>query len=134
MLSCWEAPEEGLVSAWGQGEGAQNYAEAVETRQWTQLDRPAAACGLEASASGARGWPRDGQRGGQRWRRRGNPRSAIPRAVGDTGRGPAGLGTVARTGVPGLIIGNTAEDVLNSVDIGIVAAKPPGYVSPVQGG
>jgi nucleotide-binding universal stress UspA family protein len=43
------------------------------------------------------------------------------------------IGTVARTGVPGLIIGNTAEDVFNSVRVPLVAVKPPGYVSPLAG-
>ena len=123
VLSCWDAPEEGLVHVWGQGESAQNYAEAVESRQWTQLDRLLNASGLTG------GRPRL-----RRHVERGNPRSVIPRMVGELGADLLVLGTVARTGVPGLIIGNTAEDVLNSVDIDIVAVKPPGYVSPVQGG
>jgi nucleotide-binding universal stress UspA family protein len=42
------------------------------------------------------------------------------------------MGTIARTGVPGFIIGNTAEDILNSVDCPVVTVKPPGYVSPIQ--
>jgi universal stress protein E len=43
------------------------------------------------------------------------------------------MGTIARTGVPGFIIGNTAEDILNSVDCSVVTVKPPGYISPVAG-
>lgn len=121
VLSCWDAPEEGLVSVWGQGEGAQNYAETVESRQWAQLDGLLTACGLDG------GWPKL-----RRHVERGNPRSVIPRMVGELGADLLVMGTVARTGVPGLIIGNTAEDVLNSVDIGIVAVKPPGYVSPIR--
>ncbi len=42
------------------------------------------------------------------------------------------MGTVARTGVAGLIMGNTAEAVLNSVRCSVIAAKPPGFVSPLH--
>ena len=41
------------------------------------------------------------------------------------------MGTVARTGIPGLIIGNTAEAILNEIDCSVLAVKPPGFVSPV---
>ena len=42
------------------------------------------------------------------------------------------MGTVARTGVAGLIMGNTAETVLNSVRCSVIAIKPPGFVSPLH--
>ncbi len=42
------------------------------------------------------------------------------------------MGTVARTGIQGLIIGNTAETILNQVACSVLAVKPPGFVSPVQ--
>lgn len=42
------------------------------------------------------------------------------------------MGTVARTGVRGLIIGNTAESVVDNVRCSVIAVKPPGFVSPVQ--
>ncbi len=41
------------------------------------------------------------------------------------------LGTIARTGLSGVIIGNTAEDILNSVSCSVVAVKPDSFVSPV---
>ena len=41
------------------------------------------------------------------------------------------MGTVARTGVPGIIMGNTAETILNQIDCSILAIKPPGFVTPV---
>jgi len=41
------------------------------------------------------------------------------------------MGTVCRTGVPGLIIGNTAETVLRMVDCAVLTVKPPGFVTPV---
>lgn len=42
------------------------------------------------------------------------------------------MGTVARTGIPGLIIGNTAEEVINELQCSVLAVKPPGFVSPVK--
>ncbi len=41
------------------------------------------------------------------------------------------MGTVARTGVPGFIMGNTAETILNQIDDSVLAIKPPGFVTPV---
>jgi len=41
------------------------------------------------------------------------------------------MGTVARTGVPGFIMGNTAETILNKIDCSVLAIKPPGFVTPV---
>jgi hypothetical protein len=41
------------------------------------------------------------------------------------------MGTLARSGIPGYIIGNTAERVLVGVDRSVLAVKPEGFVSPV---
>jgi universal stress protein E len=41
------------------------------------------------------------------------------------------MGTVARGGLPGLLIGNTAEGVLDSVDCATLTIKPPDFVSPI---
>ena len=43
------------------------------------------------------------------------------------------MGTVGRSGVPGLIIGNTAEELLQSTQASVLAVKPEGFVSPVVG-
>ncbi len=42
------------------------------------------------------------------------------------------MGTVARTGLAGLIMGNTAETILRSVSCSVLAIKPAGFVSPVH--
>ncbi len=42
------------------------------------------------------------------------------------------IGTVGRTGVPGLLIGNTAEEVLNAVDCSVLTLKPEGFETPIQ--
>jgi len=41
------------------------------------------------------------------------------------------MGTVARTGIPGFIMGNTAETILNQINCSVLAIKPPGFVTPV---
>ncbi len=41
------------------------------------------------------------------------------------------MGTVGRTGVPGLLMGNTAETILNQIDCSVLAVKPPGFETPV---
>lgn len=41
------------------------------------------------------------------------------------------MGTVARTGIRGLIMGNTAETILEQIDCSVLAIKPPGFVTPV---
>jgi nucleotide-binding universal stress UspA family protein len=41
------------------------------------------------------------------------------------------MGTVGRTGIPGFLIGNTAERVLGEVECSVLARKPDGFVSPV---
>lgn len=41
------------------------------------------------------------------------------------------MGTVARTGIPGLLIGNTAENVLSRIKCSVLAVKPRGFRSPV---
>ncbi len=42
------------------------------------------------------------------------------------------MGTVARTGLPGFIIGNTAENVLNQVGCSVLTVKPQGFETPVR--
>lgn len=41
------------------------------------------------------------------------------------------MGTVCRTGVPELFIGNTAEKVLRQVNCSVLTVKPDGFVTPV---
>ncbi|MEM9558106.1 MAG: universal stress protein [Acidobacteriota bacterium] len=41
------------------------------------------------------------------------------------------LGTLSRAGLAGVLIGNTAEQVLRRVDCSVLAVKPPGFKSPV---
>ncbi len=42
------------------------------------------------------------------------------------------IGSVGRSGIPGLMIGNTAEKVIASVDCSVMTVKPAGFESPLQ--
>ena len=42
------------------------------------------------------------------------------------------MGTVCRTGVPGFLIGNTAESILPELTCSLLALKPEGFVSPIE--
>lgn len=42
------------------------------------------------------------------------------------------IGTVGRSGIQGMLLGNTAERVLNNCDCSILTVKPDGYVSPIE--
>ncbi len=42
------------------------------------------------------------------------------------------MGTVARTGIPGFMIGNTAENIVQKLTCSLMALKPQGFVSPVK--
>jgi len=41
------------------------------------------------------------------------------------------MGTVARTGIRGFIMGNTAETILAQIDCSVLAIKPRGFITPV---
>jgi nucleotide-binding universal stress UspA family protein len=42
------------------------------------------------------------------------------------------MGTLGRSGIPGLFIGNTAEEVLQNTQASILAVKPPSFITPVK--
>jgi nucleotide-binding universal stress UspA family protein len=42
------------------------------------------------------------------------------------------MGTVARAGLAGALIGNTAEKILKHLDCSLLAVKPDGFISPVR--
>jgi nucleotide-binding universal stress UspA family protein len=42
------------------------------------------------------------------------------------------IGTVGRSGVKGMLLGNTAEKVLDTCDCSMLTVKPDGFVSPIE--
>ncbi len=63
---------------------------------------------------------------------KGTAGEAIPRLAEQKQVDLIVMGTVGRTGISGLIIGNTAEAILNQVDCSVLAVKPPGFETPVR--
>ena len=43
------------------------------------------------------------------------------------------LGTVSRSGIAGLVMGNTAERIVDEIDTSLLTVKPPGFDPPVDG-
>ncbi len=62
---------------------------------------------------------------------KGSPRKEIPALAKQIEADLVVMGTVARTGIPGFIMGNTAETILNQIDCSVLAIKPPGFTTPV---
>lgn len=62
---------------------------------------------------------------------KGQARKEIPALAKQIAADLVVMGTVARTGVPGFIMGNTAETILNQIDCSVIAIKPSGFVTPV---
>ncbi|WP_097011878.1 universal stress protein [Pseudodesulfovibrio profundus] len=63
----------------------------------------------------------------------GSPAQVIPRYAAEQKMDVVVMGSVARTGIPGLLVGNTAEKIVANLDNSILAIKPDGFVSPVSG-
>ena len=62
---------------------------------------------------------------------RGLPQQEIPEVVEHRDIDLIIMGTVNRTGIPGLLIGTAAETILAAVQCGVLAVKPEGFVTPV---
>jgi nucleotide-binding universal stress UspA family protein len=56
----------------------------------------------------------------------------IPQLAASLEVGLIVMGTVSRTGVAGLLIGNTAERILRQVDCSVLTVKPDRFVTPVR--
>jgi nucleotide-binding universal stress UspA family protein len=63
--------------------------------------------------------------------REGMARNVIPAMASELEVDLVVMGTVSRTGIPGLLIGNTAEVILNNLKCSVLAIKPNGFVTPV---
>ncbi len=63
---------------------------------------------------------------------RGRPEKSIPEFIRRNEIDILVMGTVARTGIAGFVIGNTAENIIQELSCSLMALKPPGFVSPVK--
>ncbi len=63
---------------------------------------------------------------------KGLPKDVIPQLAQDLDVDLIVMGTVARVGIPGFFMGNTAEMILNNLDCSVLALKPAGFKTPVS--
>jgi universal stress protein E len=63
---------------------------------------------------------------------RGAPDKVIPQFVVSEGIDIVVMGTVARAGIAGMLLGNTAERILRKLPCSVLTVKPDGFVSPVS--
>jgi len=63
---------------------------------------------------------------------RGAAESVIPEQSRDFAADVVVMGTVARTGLKGVFIGNTAENIINALECPVLAVKPDGFISPLD--
>ena len=61
----------------------------------------------------------------------GDASNTVLSLVNDIGIELVVMGTVGRAGIPGWLIGNTAENILAQIDCSVLTVKPDGFVSPV---
>jgi len=128
LLHVWDAPAESLLRMWAETSDddreVRGYLDSIKHALGDALDGLAARASTEAAAL-------DADMRVDSMLVRGEPREVIPDAVASLDAGVLVLGTVARIGIAGFIIGNTAEDVLNAVECDLLAVKPEGFVTPL---
>jgi len=122
IISCRDYEFESLLrdSAWVKASDAQIARAVADTREEhrSALDRLIKASGIS---------------GQQKVHHlRGKAEECIPSFVKDRKIDILVMGTVARTGIPGFIFGNTAENVVQKLSCSLLALKPQGFVSPVK--
>ncbi|WP_172959719.1 universal stress protein [Thiomicrorhabdus aquaedulcis] len=62
---------------------------------------------------------------------KGRAEQVIPQIAQDQNIDLIVMGTLGRSGLPGLVIGNTAETILEQIQCSVLAVKPSGFVSPI---
>jgi len=62
---------------------------------------------------------------------KGDPTTALPRFARRQKIDLIVMGTLCRTGLPGFLIGNTAESAINQANCSVLTVKPEGFISPV---
>ena len=128
FVHVWDAPGELTVSLWSDNasQASTDYVEGVRLRHERALyafrDQLKERIGLDAYSHVAPEFHL----------RRGAPSEVIPEMIDKLQADLVIMGTVARAGIAGLLIGNTAEAVFEQVQCSLLAVKPPEFVSPVK--
>lgn len=128
LLHVWDAPAEMMLRHWSSNP-------VVDGASYAQAVRSASEKGMQQLATALRSLLGD-----EAYEYlapdfhlvRGSPSTMIPTMAHQLDADLVVMGTVGRTGIAGLFIGNTAEMVLEQVQCSVLAVKPPGFVSPVR--
>ncbi len=128
FVHVWDAPYEVLFVSWADNpdETRMRYVRSEIARHQEALDR------LRAQVRGQIGQKAFDHLSPQFHLRRGAASTVIPEIAKQLQADLVVMGTVARTGMAGLFVGNTAEDVLEQLQCSVMAVKPHGFVSPVK--
>jgi len=62
----------------------------------------------------------------------GETREVFPQYVRDNDMDLVVMGSMSRSGISGFVLGNTAEDMINTLDCSVITLKPDSFKSPVQ--
>lgn len=62
----------------------------------------------------------------------GEPENVVPSVIDGVRPGVVVMGTLARPGLRGVLMGNTAEHILSNTVSSVLAAKPPGFTTPID--
>lgn len=126
-IHVWDAPAESALRAWSSDpqEAGRRYVDGEFARHELALRR------LRESLREHIGNEAYEHLAPQFHLRRGTPSIVIPEAATELSADLVVMGTVARTGIAGLFIGNTAEAILEQLQCAVLAVKPAGFVSPI---
>lgn len=128
ILHIWDAPGESIIRTWSDNPGptTERYIHEEHARHQQALDD------AQASLREHLGAETYNYIAPRFHLRRGMPATAIPEAARQLRTDVVLMGTIARSGIAGLFIGNTAEAILEQLICSVLAVKPDGFVSPVS--
>lgn len=128
LVHVWDAPAEMMVRSWANNpnEAGMAYVEGDRSRHQTAFNR------LRDQLRDQIGKEVYDHLSPQFHLHRGAPSTVIPEIAKQLQADLVVMGTVARTGIAGLFIGNTAEAILEQLQCSVLAVKPPGFSSPIK--
>ena len=110
-----------VLHVWGEGLQPRlldDYGEPIETLAREALHKLVAECAQQLSPENL-------------LLERGDPDIVISNFAAERSMDLIVMGTIARSGIAGLLMGGTAEKVLGEADVSLLAVKPAGFVSPL---
>ncbi|MDP1709053.1 MAG: universal stress protein [Gammaproteobacteria bacterium] len=128
LVHVWDAPAEMMVRSWSDNpdEAGMAYVEGERSRHERDLSR------LREQLRDRIGKEAYDHLSPQYHFLRGAASKVIPDTAKQLQADLVVMGTVARTGIAGLFIGNTAEAILEQLQCSVLAVKPLGFVSPIK--